>query len=571
MRSSALTVVRCVAAAIGLAAAAIAAPAKEGQVLRPAAGGTVRALIIGIDAYAHVRPLKGAVADARDIEGALRAMGTTDLTALINAEANRASILHEIERLVTRTQPEDLVVLSIAGHGTQEPERVKGSEPDGMDNVFLLPGFQPTAAGSQERILGQEFNHFIKQLEQRGARIVFVADTCHGGGMAREIDPRIGTEEMSFRQVPSYRLPDDLLKPVSTASDAFLTELDFERTEFLAAVDRKTKSPEVKVPGIAGLRGALSYAVARAFEGSADANGDGRVTVKELFSNVRQVVYQLSDQRQNIITVSSHSRNLDTDVVFQLTRGVSVIEPVALTKPPGSSPPSTTSHVQQPPSTMQLASELPPRIERPVRLAALDNQGSHFAGLEPRQAAFEIVNRADSPDLLWDPASHDLLAWGGDVIAYGLEKSELPSAIDRAAAIRQLKQIATKAIQPIRTRPDDGLHHEKSRVHIEVADVKGRALIVFNIVGDGTVQMLYPVGSDLPIIASPEYRFPVEVGEPFGADQIVAITSEQRMTELEKALLQLDRRRAAAQAIRMVEQMRRSDARIGSTGLFTAR
>src|SRR5262249_15055477 len=35
--------------------------------LRSPDGGEVRALVIGIDAYRHVRPLKGAVADARDI------------------------------------------------------------------------------------------------------------------------------------------------------------------------------------------------------------------------------------------------------------------------------------------------------------------------------------------------------------------------------------------------------------------------------------------------------------------------------------------------------------------------
>ena len=71
-----------------------------------------------------------------------------------------------------------------------------------MENVFLLPGFEPTPAGSQQRILGSEFNHFIRQFELRGAKVIFVADTCHGGGMARDIDPR--AEEMSFRQIPSY-------------------------------------------------------------------------------------------------------------------------------------------------------------------------------------------------------------------------------------------------------------------------------------------------------------------------------------------------------------------------------
>ena len=151
--------------AVGLAA--------DASVLRASEGGEVRGLIIGIDAYQHYRPLKGAVADARDIETALRSGGTKDVVSLIDAAADRDSVVREIGQLVTRTQPNDLVILTIAGHGAQEPERVKGSEPDGMDNVFLLPGFDPTPTGSQQRVLGREFNHFIKQLEAKGARVVF--------------------------------------------------------------------------------------------------------------------------------------------------------------------------------------------------------------------------------------------------------------------------------------------------------------------------------------------------------------------------------------------------------------
>src|SRR4051812_43348566 len=106
--------------------------AADPPVLRTSEGGEVRGLIIGIDAYQHYRPLKGAVADARDIEAALRAGGTKDVVALIDAAADRDSVVREIGRLVTRTQPNDLIILTIAGHGAQEPERVKGSEPDGM-------------------------------------------------------------------------------------------------------------------------------------------------------------------------------------------------------------------------------------------------------------------------------------------------------------------------------------------------------------------------------------------------------------------------------------------------------
>ena len=304
-------------------------------------GGEVRALVIGIDDYQHVRKLKGAAADARDISSTLNALGVRDVVTLINEQVDRASVLREVSALVERTKANDLVFLSIAGHGTQEPERIKGSEPDGMQDVFLLTNFEPTAAGSQQRILGSEFNHFIKQFELRGAKVIYIADTCHGGGMAREVDPR--AEEMSFRQVPPYTLLVDTLQPVSDANDP-RSELDLDHTAFLAAVDRSTKAPEVRIPGIEGLRGALSYAVSRALEGNADANHDGKVTLKELFANVRQVVYQLSDQRQNVVTMTSPNLSPETDVAFGLTRGVALIQgpiegsPSSARRPAGTRP-----------------------------------------------------------------------------------------------------------------------------------------------------------------------------------------------------------------------------------------
>jgi len=181
-------------------------------------------------------------------------------------------VLREISALVERTKTNDIVFLSIAGHGAQEPSasRIAARWHGGR---LPVAGFEVTPTGSQQRILGSEFNHFIKQFELRGAKVIFVADTCHGGGMVRDIDPRAA--EMSFRQIPGYNLLVDELKPVSDQGDP-RSELDLDHTAFLAAVDRNTKAPEVRVPGIDGLRGALSYAVARAIEGNADADHDAR-------------------------------------------------------------------------------------------------------------------------------------------------------------------------------------------------------------------------------------------------------------------------------------------------------
>lgn len=543
-------------------------------------GGDIRALVIGIDAYQHVRPLKGSVADARDIENALRSMGTTDVTTLIDTQATRANILKSISDLVQRTGANDQIILSIAGHGAQEPETVKGSQPDGMQDVFVLAGFQPTPEGSQQRILGTEFNHFIRQFELRGAKVLFVADTCHGGGMTRDVDPRAG--EMSYRQVPTYTLTVDKLVPVRSEADP-VNDLDLDHTTFLAAVDRYTKAPEVKIPSYQGLRGALSYAVARALEGGADADGDGRITLKELFSNVRQVVYQLSDQRQNIVTKSSPGRSVDRDVVFQLTRGLTL--PPAAPPPPqptaSSSPKPSPDRTAAPtigatsPATAPATAETvktEPVIAKtllPVRMAALDGNSKTLTTNISRDTRVEIVQPLDNPDLLWDPKSRDVISWG-DVIAFNIDARNLGAIVDRTAAVRELKRIATQSPQPLRVAPDDAQHHNDEPVQIELSDVAGRSVIVFDISGDGTIQMLYPIGSDAAPTQSGNLRLPLRVREPFGAEQIIAISTTRRLTDLEQALLQLNQRKAPGQMIKLVAKHLPSDARVGSIGIFTA-
>lgn len=556
-------------------------------------GGAVRGLVIGIDDYQHVRKLKGAVADAADIVSSLKTMGVGDVVELTNAQADRASVLREISAMVERTRNNDLVFLSIAGHGTQEPERIKGSEPDGLENVFLLPGFETTPTGSVERILGSEFNHFIRQFELRGAKVIFVADTCHGGGMVRDIDPR--AEEMSFRQVPRYTLLVDELKPVSDSNDP-KSELDLDHTAFLAAVDRNTKAPEVRIPGIDGLRGALSYAVARAVEGSADINHDGKVTLKELFANVRQVVYQLSDQRQNIVTISSPAQTPETDVAFELTRGVVLIQgpaprtataqatvpadgkappaPVATTKTPtmptlAAAPNSAPGNPVPTGTALAGTAPAPIRLSTPIRLAALDGKMSYFSGVSTKDVTVQAVQPTDNPDLIWDPVSHDVIAWG-DVVAYGMEVANLPTVVDRTAAIRELKRMATRSPQTMRIWPDDRQQRAGQTIEVELSDVAARALLLFNVSGDGTIQMLYPVGTDAPLAKSPSLRLPLRVGEPFGAEQIVAVTSQQRMSDLETVLIQLNRRRASGQLIKSLERYLPADARIASVGFFSA-
>jgi hypothetical protein len=448
----------------------------------------------------------------------------------------------------------------------QEPEHFKGSQPDGMDDVFILAGFDPnTAVGSRERILGSEFNHIIRQFELKGVHVLFVADACYGGGLSRDADPRAA--EMSYRQAPRAVIAQDDLKPISSASDAIRGESDFQRTATLAAVDRREKAPEVRIPGVTGFRGALSYAVARALEGAADEDGDGQVTQGELFRYVHQVAYQLSDQRQHVVATGPAVRDAGNEVIYQRTRGVVMLDAPerAESRPQPASPAGTPPNAPPAKSAVQ---PVPPAPLDVIRIAVVGNQKDFARDLEAREARFEAVAVNDNPDLVWDPISLDVLA-GADVIAHQINRSDLSSVIDRLAAVNGFKRLAAKSPQTIKVLPDDKLHRQDSRIEVQVSGVAQRSLLLFNITGDGTVQTLYPIGSDPPVIATPDYKFPVVVGEPFGADQVIAVTSSQRLTDLEQALKKMSQRRAAVEVYKLVSRYAPSDARIGATSLYT--
>src|SRR5882724_5009704 len=119
----------------------------DAATLQSPTGGQVHALVIGADDYVSQNKLKGAVADANDIAGALRKARVTNVTVLIDAQATRQRVIGALQRLETDAKSGDLVFVSFAGHGTQLPERTPGSNPNGMDEVFVLPGFEARGPG----------------------------------------------------------------------------------------------------------------------------------------------------------------------------------------------------------------------------------------------------------------------------------------------------------------------------------------------------------------------------------------------------------------------------------------
>jgi hypothetical protein len=518
------------AAAIGVQMLpAPAAAARTVQMLAPG-NGTVRALVIGIDQYKSVRPLKGATADARDIEQTLRGAGVGDLTVLIDDNATRSNVEAAFNHLIESSKAGDLVVISFAGHGSQEPEHVKGSEVDGMDEIFLLTRFDYSGKGTGERIIDDEINAWLKRLQKKNADILFIADTCHGGGMLRAADFRAG--ELSYRSVPTLSLTGDVLKPISTDDDARLTANDLPNVTFLAAVDKFSKAPEVKIPGNSTLRGALSYAVARAIDGGQD----GAVTRAQLFGFSRQIAYQYSETKQTIAT--EPVGELDK-VAFQL---------------------KVSGEVDQ--------------VEQsdPVRIRIVNGTAGVLSGVAPDQFKFRIVREGEDADLVWDVSKGDVINAAGDLIAKSADAREVPAIVDGIATMFVVKKLAERNPQIMTLLPNDGRFHQGDRVRFHIEGLSGKYLILVNLSGDGEVQYLYPRKKEdqVPVVDA-SFDLPLQVSEPFGSDHLIALVSDQRANTTESAISSLDGQKAAgklAKAIRSAFSLDRS-LRIGFAAVFT--
>ncbi len=249
----------------------------------PASAERIFGLVIGIDDYAYVPKLHGAVNDAEDIADALSGLGA-EVTLLLDRDATRAAILGAWDDVLAKADPGDRLIVSYAGHGSNEPEHTAGSEKDGRDENFLLAGFAPRGAAAGERIRDDEIADLLER--SRHLDVILVADACHAGTVTRNLNPSLG-----YRYVTPSGLEADPLPPPPPPPGP--AEGQDQVSLFLAAVNETEKVPEVMVDGEA--RGALSYAFASGLRGAADLDRDGTLTKGELETHVRRTVRVLSD------------------------------------------------------------------------------------------------------------------------------------------------------------------------------------------------------------------------------------------------------------------------------------
>ena len=177
------------------------------------AAADIHALVVGIDEYDGADRLHGAVADSDDISQALKRLSPKSIVTLKNREASRARILAGLGDLHQRAKPGDIVIFTYAGHGGREPWKSPSGRVEKAE-TFILSGFNARAKKFDEKILDKEINAWLVRMAATQAKVVFVADSCHAGGMTRSIDALAGVPTV---RSTAYALPDTLITSADMA------------------------------------------------------------------------------------------------------------------------------------------------------------------------------------------------------------------------------------------------------------------------------------------------------------------------------------------------------------------
>ena len=158
-------------------------------------------LLIGVDSYPHVRPLRGAV---NDVE-AIRRVLTTDLQVparsirlLVNEQATKQAVLEAFADLAQRSRPGDAVFIYYSGHGwlvaDQDGDESTFNEDERFDEALVpydaVPWPKERAYEPNPTLLTDD--ELARALgPMPGRRVAVIFDSCHSGNGLRGLP---GTE-----------------------------------------------------------------------------------------------------------------------------------------------------------------------------------------------------------------------------------------------------------------------------------------------------------------------------------------------------------------------------------------
>ena len=457
------------------------------------------ALVIGVDNYSHMGKLDGAKNDADHIYQALVRSGVParNVTKLHDHHASYNKIRKTWQEMIKRSKPNDHLILTFAGHGTQVPD-LNGDERmqtngDRFDETFLLSRFNWTGDAVQEQLLDDELGIWFNDALKKGRKVLFVADACNSGGGYRSINGEVG--KTRFIRLPDWVRGLFRLKNTHTATKEFRFHKNF--TFFSGAKSyQEVKEVQASTPfvknGAMQSRGPLSLAFAEALYeklGAVDLNGDKALSIDELSRHIRNRVMGFSLKNQ--------------EPTFYPTRGSTPV--------------------------LAIKTRVTPLIPMPIK----SKVGVKVTGVTPKffLSLKNIRPVSKNYELNWGIAEGKVYNKFGDLIARNVRFKE---DIDRVASRHQLVKIIRDLTVGHTANAQVGTTESKThsigtQIKFSINGLKHQKLIQFNLTGNGQLQCF----DSERVNGKKFYKF--VTGQPVGNDTLVTLA----MNNPPKQLLQL--------------------------------
>jgi len=235
------------------------------------------AVVVGISHYANASSdfsnLRYADEDAKSMRDFLLSpeggsFPKANMKVLLNEQATSQNIRSAFFTFLTQAQPEDEVVIYVAGHGAPDPN-------DPRNLYFLTYDTKLDDMGGTAFPMFQMQDVFSRVLKAK--RVITFADTCHSYGFSGERDRKKKSNNLFNQYVARYANEAD--RAVITASD--ISQLSEESEQW------------------GGGHGVFTYYLLKGLKGDADLNKDGTVTAGELFAYVHDNVEKATSGSQS--------------------------------------------------------------------------------------------------------------------------------------------------------------------------------------------------------------------------------------------------------------------------------
>ncbi|MCI4665248.1 MAG: caspase family protein [Neomegalonema sp.] len=498
------------------------------------AAAKVVSVVVGVNEYRHIRKLDGAVADAKHIASAARLVGG-DVTVLLDRAATRASVTQAWKEALAKASKGDLIILAFAGHGVRIADKNGDEGDDAHDEALAFAGFDANSpAGAREMMLDDEIDAWLDGAAAKGVQVLLVVDACYSGDMTRSFGrPQHPAYPPHTRSGGDFDLPAGFELPPAAALAPRPAAETRTNVLFLAAAAEDRPSVETPIKG--AYRGALSYAVASAFEAMAkksadgpDSNGDGRVTKGEFESYVLRIARHYG----------GHSD-------------------------PTARPRGDAGRVLLEAPTKTTASDAP-TAPRPIKIRAIGAELPPLKGATP-------AAEGEVPDLIWNAPKQEIRGADGDLYAQKADAAALQAIVAKFRIIEMVKQKALDAPAAVAVDREGAGYYEGEQLTLSVGPIAKPYITLFNLANTGEVQpiKLYAHERGALEIGLRHDFGKIQVGRPFGADHVVVIESSKPPAELRAAL---EAKVSAAElAPILAKLMQQEGVRVGLQPIFTSR